>query len=128
MTSDTSHVDFARNNDELSEEFRESFKDQNNWTVTMHFYTYLHYVEQVLENQGYTSKSHKTREDNIKTCSYIDREGYKIYRSLYDTSRDARYECIEIEDSSVDECRDRLDKGKEVLGFTEDGGSTKYST
>lgn len=127
MTSDMSHVEFARSTDELSEDFQDSFQDQNNWTVTLHFYSYLHYVEERLQSHGYASKSHTNRQENIQACKHIDREGYKIYRALYDTSRDARYECIEIEDDKVDKCREKLERGKEVLGFTDGGGSTKYS-
>lgn len=128
MDPDMTHVEFARNNEELSEDFHDSFPEQNNWVVTLYFYSYLHYVEEVLTQHGYRSSSHNEREDNISECSYIDRQCYKIYRSLYDTSRDARYECIKIDEDSVDKCRERMLDGKEALGFSEGGGSTKYST
>jgi len=127
MAPDMSHVEFARNNEDLAEDFRDTFSNQNNWVVIMHFYSYLHYAEEVLERCGYSQKSHKERKNNLDDCSQIDRKGYKIYRFLYDTSRDARYECLEIEDESVDTCREKLMEGKEILGFTTGGGSTKYN-
>jgi len=123
-----SHVEFARNSEELSEGFQEEFPSENNWTVTIQFYSYLHYVEQILQQHGYQSRRHKDREENIKDCKYTDIKAYKIYRFLYDTSRDARYECIEIDDESVEECREKLETGKEVLGFSDGKGTTKYST
>lgn len=127
MTSSKSHVGFARETEDLAGDFHDTYPEENNWVVTFHFYSYLHYVEELLKRYGYSQKSHKQRKENIEECGKFDRKVYKIYRFLYDTSRDARYECVEIDDSSVEHCKEKLDEGKEVLGFTDGGGSTKYS-
>lgn len=122
------HVEFARNNEEFSEDVRDDYPEQNNWVVTIQFYSFLHYVEERLRTYGYAPTSHDERQEDIMSCRHIDRQAYKIYRSLYDTSRDARYECVRIEDDEVGECRDRLEEGKNILGYSGGGGSTKYST
>lgn len=127
MSPDMSHADFARNNDDFAEDLRGDYPDQNNWVVTVHFYSFLHYVEERLKSYDFSASKHSDREKNIRDCRYIDNRAYNIYRTLYDISRDARYECHEIESDTVEDCRDKLEEGKEVLGYSAGGSTTKYS-
>lgn len=121
-------MEFARNNEEFAEDIREDYPAQKNWIVTVQFYSFLHYVEERLKSHSYTSTNHDDRMDNIRNCPHVDTKAYKIYKSLYDTSRDARYECMEIEESDIIECEKRLEKGKRILGFRDGSTNTKYST
>lgn len=127
MSSSMDHVDFARINERFVDTIPEGNIPENNWIITIRFYIYLHYVEERLKSHNYNSRSHRDRDKNIRSCKYIDNEARKIYRKLEDVSRDARYECIEMEDRDVRESESALNKGKQILGFDRSGGSHKYS-
>lgn len=126
--SDFSHISGARENEQFADSLNPSEDNHRNWIVIVRFYSFLHYVEERLESEGYNSKKHAERMENIRRCPSIDNKAYNIYRTLYDLSRDSRYECIRMGDSEVNESENRLEDGKEVLGFTNNGSSHKYST
>lgn len=127
MSQDMTNVEFARENEEFADDIQES-RDRNNWVVTIRFYSLLHYIEGQLDACGYDSINHDDREDNILNCKMMDNQVYKLYKFFRDTSRDARYECIRMTEEDVTESEEKLEKGKELLGFDSGGGSTKYST
>lgn len=126
---DMDNVEFAKNNENFSNELYDEYPNQKNWIVTIRFYSYLHYVEEKLNMHGYTSNSHDDRKNKIRSCSQVDNRARTIYRKLEDISRDARYECIEMTEEDVEESETQLVEGKNILGFVSGGGSsTKYST
>lgn len=125
--TDFGHVKGARENEEFADTLDPSEKIHKNWIVIVRFYSYLHFVEERLQMEGYESDRHKERMENIRRCPSIDDKAYNIYRTLYDLSRDARYECLRMGDDEIDESESRLENGKQILGFTAEGGDTKYS-
>lgn len=128
MSGDFEHIDFARNNEDFAEEIVTDISNQNNWVVIVRFYSYLHYVEERLTSEGLTSDSHHDRKKNILRCKAIDNKARNIYRFLEDISRDARYECMSMSDDDVASSLAKLEEGKSVLGFSDQGGgSTKYT-
>ncbi|WP_128904790.1 hypothetical protein [Halorubrum amylolyticum] len=126
--SDFSHISGARENEELADSLDSSEPENRNWIVTIRFYSYVHYIEEILESYNYSSNTHKERKDNIERCNGIDRTAYKIYRFLEDISRDARYECIRMGESELTKTEEKLSRGKEALGIVGSGGDHKYST
>lgn len=125
--TDFSHISGARENEELADSLDSSEPENRNWIVTIRFYSYVHYIEEILESHDFSSNTHKERKDNIKECNGMDRTAYKIYRFLEDLSRDARYECIRMDEDDLTVSERKLDTGKETLGIVGGGGSTKYS-
>jgi hypothetical protein len=128
--SDMDNIDVARNNEEFAHDIINDYPDQKNWAVTIRFYSFIHFVDERLKSYDYHSKSHDERKNNIRRCSDISNEAYKIYRFLEDISRDARYECIAMTDEDATQAYEKLEKGKSVLGFPSGGSgqSYKYST
>lgn len=126
--SDFTNVKGARENEKVAEKLAVTNEEDRNWIVTVRFYSFLHYVEERLQANGYDSNTHGDRMDNIRKCPSIDNYAYNLYKTLYDLSRDARYECLRMGESEVKESKKRLKKGKEILGFTHGGDSHKYST
>ena len=126
---DFSNVEVARENEELAASMDPSRGDHRNWIVTIRFYSFLHYTEQRLTAEKYDSDNHKERMDNIQRCPALEDYLYNIYRSLYDLSRDSRYECERMNEEEVTKSEERLERGKELLGFNQTSGSShKYST
>jgi len=130
MSPDLTHVEFANENESFANTIKSDFEDENNWVITVRFYSLLHYVEERLQSHGYNSRSHRDRKENIRNCRYIDNKVRKYYRRLEDVSRDARYECILMDDEDVEMSAETLEQCKDALGFgDEEGGSIhKYST
>lgn len=122
-----SNVDFARSNEQFADNLIEEFSSRKNWIVTIRFYSLLHYVEEQLRNHGYESRTHDNRKDNIRACRAMDNRVRTLYRRLEDVSRDARYECIEMDDEDVEMSASTLEEGKDILGYTGGSGDTKYS-
>jgi hypothetical protein len=129
MASDMENIEFARNNENFAADILSEHSDQKNWVVTIRFYSYIHYVEERLESHDYTSNSHNDRKDNILQCRSVSDKAWRIYRALEDISRDARYECIKMTREDVERAEEKLEEGKEVLGFSNAGSDndTKYS-
>jgi CRISPR/Cas system CSM-associated protein Csm4 (group 5 of RAMP superfamily) len=127
MGLDKSNVDFARENEAFAEDIFSEYDNQSNWVVTIRFYSLLHYVEETLQLHNYSSKSHGDRKNKIRRCKYIDNKVYSIYRTLEDLSKDARYECIEMEAEDVEKSEEKLNEGKTVLGYSDFNSDTKYS-
>lgn len=124
------NVDFARNNEEFAENIASDYPGQQNWVVTVRFYSYLHYVEERLQSCGYSSDTHKDRKENIRNCNAVDNKARKIYRFLEDISRDARYECHRMTEQEANKAKEKLEEGKDILGYSAGGADTdtKYST
>lgn len=125
--TDFSHAEGAKENEDFADTLDPSEMEHKNWIVIVRFYSYLHYVEERLQSEGYDSDRHKERMENIRRCPSIDNKAYNVYRTLYDLSRDARYECMRMECNEINMSESRLEDGKQILGFTTDDGSTKYS-
>lgn len=129
MSPDLTHGEFARENEEFADSLLEEFDNKFNWVVTVRFYSYLHFVEKRLQDYGYSSNNHDNRKNNILNCNQIDSRARAIYRALEDLGRDARYECYRMDEDDLEVSREKLQKGKEILNFTDSGDvSTKYST
>lgn len=126
--SDMSNVDFARENEEFAMNLADTFSNQNNWVVTVRFYSLLHYIEEILQNQGYNSSHHGDRKRNILQCPHTDDKLHRLYRRLEDASKDARYRCIRLSDDDVKVSEETLEEGKDILGFHGGSTTTKYST
>jgi len=128
--SDMSNAAFARNNENFAVDILDDYPSQKNWVVTVRFYSFIHYAEEILTSHDYSSNRHAERKENLRACNHIPNEAYRIYRFLEDLSRDARYECISMTDKDVEKAEEKLEKGKEVLGFPDGGSdqSVKYST
>lgn len=126
--TDFSHISGARENEELANSLDVSEPENRNWIVTIRFYSYVHYIEQILESYNYSSNTHIERKDNIEKCNGTDQTAYKIYRFLEDLSRDARYECIRMGTEELDITKKKLKSGKKSLGFVGSSGNHKYST
>ena len=121
------NIDFAEENETFAEEIMSQFEDKTNWVVTVRFYSLVHYVEERLTDYSYNSNNHSDRKDNIRDCQYIDNSVRRKYRLLEDLSRDARYECIRMNDDDVTKSGEVLEEGKNLLGFSSGSSSTKYS-
>jgi len=119
-------VDLARDNEEFAEDLTSSHPDKNDWIITIRFYSLLHYIDERLVMHGYNATSHNERKNSIQDCNDIDNRVHSLYRSLEDLSRQARYNCIEMRDEDVEESERRLEEGKNILGFSFSGSSTKY--
>ena len=130
MTPDMENIEFAQNNQDFADDILSDFPDQKNWVVTVRFYSFIHYVEEKLKIHDISSNTHQERKDNIRNCRGIDNRARNIYRMLEDLSRDARYECKKMDDNEVEKTEEKLEEGKNVLGFTGEssGSDTKYST
>ena len=126
--TDFSHTFGARENEQFAASLDKSQDAQRNWIVTIRFYSLLHYVEERLEAENYGANTHRDRRNNIKKCPALDDKIYIIYRFLEDLSRDSRYRCIRMDDEEVDEAEKRLENAKEIMGFSHDSETTKYST
>lgn len=124
--SDFSHRVNAEKNEQFAESLDGSQAVERGWIVTVRFYSLLHYVEERLTSHGYTSERHNQRMDNIKSCNAVETAVYKKYRALYDISRDARYECVRMNQEDVEESERILDEGKRMLGFDQGGSDYKY--
>lgn len=127
MSSEIGHVEFARENEEFADDIQSEFEDKNNWIVTVRFYSFIHYVEERLRSYEYDSRSHDMRKENIRNCKYIDNKVRNLYRRFEDVSRDARYECVRMDEEDVEMSEETLREGKEILGFDDDDTSHKYS-
>ena len=127
MSGDMRNVEFARENEGFADEIEGSFENRENWTVTIRFYSLLHYIEETLSSHGYNSRSHDDREENILNCRYVDNRVRKLYRRLYDVSRDARYECVRLNNEDLRMSKETLEEGKEILGYSDDDSTHKYS-
>ncbi|MGG0185747.1 hypothetical protein [Bacillus rhizoplanae] len=64
---------------------------EHNWIITVAFYTALHLVEQNLKNKGFCATNHIKRNNLVGTKL---REIRGEYKSLYDKSRESRYDCF----------------------------------
>lgn len=120
------HLEFAQENEQLADDIFDEF-NHNNWSVTIRFYSLLHYVEQRLITHDYTSKTHGDRKENIIDCNEIDDKIHNLYRRLEDLSRDARYECVRLSEEDVEISEETLEEGKFILGFDGSEGGAKYS-
>jgi hypothetical protein len=127
VSPDMSNIDFARKNEEFANELKPGNTPRKNWIVTIRFYSFLHYVEERLQAHGYNSRSHHDRKNNIRNCRHIDDKIRKIYRQLEDISRDARYECVRLENEDIEMSEKSLEEGKKVLGFSGGSSNHKYS-
>lgn len=130
MSTGMDNIELARNNEDFADDVLSDYNNQNNWVITIRFYSFLHYVEERLNSHGYSSNSHKDRKNNIRNCRPIDDKVRKIYRFLEDISRDARYECIHMTKEDVEKSGEKLEEGKNILGFHsgDSNTTTKYST
>jgi len=128
MTERGEHVEFARLNEGFASDLYDdpNYQDRKNWMVTVRFYSLLHYVEQRLVMEGYDSKSHHDRKENIRECASVENVIYNRYRELEDLSRDARYECHWMTDEDVQRAGRVLERAKDELGFGSGSGSAKY--
>lgn len=127
MTEGMKNVEVAEENEVFADDILEGFDNKNNWVVTVRFYSLVHYIEERLTTYDYNSRSHDNREENILDCRYIDNKVRKLYRRLYDVSRDARYECVRLGEEDVRKSEETLAEAKEILGFTDGTSDHKYS-
>ena len=88
----------------------------NDWIVTIYFYSALHLVEKTLSEQGLHSRGHRERFDNVK--SHLDQIS-RSYQSLYNESRQARYDCVEITSGKVAKAKRNLDAISTKLSETQ---------
>lgn len=85
----------------------------NDWIITIYFYAALHLIEKTLSNHGLHSGNHKERFSNVRShlgCIAIP------YQSLYNESKQARYDCVEMTSGKVERAKRNLDKIAEELG------------
>ena len=84
------------------------------WAITAQFYAALHYVAAyfALSNQFHASHGTRLRAiDKDTTLSSI----YNDYQSLYNISRDARYECMNLQPGHLAFAKERLSAVKRVI-------------
>lgn len=126
--ADFTHKSGAQENEAFASSLDEDVPVERNWIVTVRFYSLLHYVDIMLKKHGYMPEKHGERFKNIEQCQAIDPQVYKKYKTLFDLSRDARYERIRMDTTDVAQSAKVLEEGKELLGFGSTDGTHKYST
>lgn len=124
--SDLSNVDIARENEQVADYLDEGTGSHRNWIVTINFYSVLHYVEQVLQDEGFSSVDHDDREDNILRCQRLEDEQFTIYKNLRTLSSLSRYECYRMGQEELEVAERALERTKEITAFDMGGGSSKY--
>lgn len=65
------------------------------WAITAQFYAALHYVNAYFATKGEHYSGHPTRIRAIQKDSWLS-VIYDDYQGLYNISRDARYECMNL--------------------------------
>ncbi|HGA1025246.1 TPA: hypothetical protein ACIQN7_005780 [Bacillus cereus] len=89
---------------------------QNDWIVTVAFYTALHLVDKtiVTNSESYQPKNHEIRKrlvDSISSLKSIRREYYYLYME----SRKSRYHCNPVKENVVSSVITQLEKIEEEL-------------
>lgn len=117
MPTSNEHERQAQKNETLAERLDTQFNQYEDWVVTTMFYSALHYVECELTKHGMSASNHGERQRKINQCKQIPGDVYRLYRTLEDLSRDARYECVSISAIDVLESHTKLDRIKDFLGY-----------
>jgi len=84
------------------------------WAITAHFYAALHYVAAYFASSGQYHASHGTRLRDIKKHPILSTI-YDEYQDLYNISRDARYECMNLQLGHLVFAQKRLEAVKNVV-------------
>lgn len=85
------------------------------WAITMFFYGALHYVQSVLDEVSNVSKwDHKIRESEMLKVKEL-RTLVPLYNTLYNRSRQARYDCEEFEPTDVEDALNKYLKVREKV-------------
>src|SRR5947207_3319809 len=92
MPARSDHLEQAQRNRTFAERLLREWRDDETaiqWTVTVVFYAAVHHVDAYPSEFGQHPKSHEQRRYLLQTASD---DVNVAYRSLYDASRQARYD------------------------------------
>lgn len=117
MAKPEEHENQAQKNEEFSEKIKINHQDYEDWLITVRFYSFVHYIQCRIAQEGKSTYSHKQRKKQIKNLPNIPIILYKTYRRFEDLSRDVRYDCISVKKSDIEDSKKWLKKAKKNLGF-----------
>lgn len=93
------HIEQTKRNDVVFFQLKKTAKDCQEWQVTVLFYTALHYVDAyVVKKTKLRPSNHEDRMEHVKMLLPKIRGEYK---TLYEESRHARYDCIRFGNDDV---------------------------
>jgi hypothetical protein len=84
------------------------------WAITAHFYAALHYVAAFFAASNVYHASHGTRLRDIQKHPVLS-SIYNDYQHLYNISRDARYECMNLQFSDLNFAITKLNAVKKLI-------------
>jgi len=84
------------------------------WAITAQFYAALHYVSAYFAISNQFHASHGTRLREIKKDPVLNAI-YDDYQHLYNISRDARYECMNLNLSNLTFAKGKLETIKKTV-------------
>lgn len=113
------HLSDARKNEDLAGDIQNIGKGKSNgWTITIYFYSALHYVDGKLAEDEITTENHGDRKQKIKH-HISDRSLYQNYKELKCWSEKSRYKCWEASEDQVAFSKDDLSLIKSSLGYSD---------
>lgn len=114
MPSTDEHLKQAKHNEDFVGIFDLQSSPYLDWVLTSIFYSAIHYVEAVLAINGRHPISHLQRNTFIDL--YINNSNvYDDHRDLMEDSRDARYRCITVSETAINESKLKLENIKKHL-------------
>ena len=108
MSSESKHIEqYSHNKSFLDNGFTDK-NQYSDWAVTVTFYCGVHLVEAMLAKFGRNSEDHSDRRDNLKIIPTRN-DFQDEYLDLYNLSRQARYDCINIGREQIFSAQSDLD-------------------
>ncbi len=110
MPTIQAHQQQADRNRAFLDEMPEGYPE---WVVTALFYSGLHLLEACLAQQGTHSANHAERASNLRRLrsapSFQQRRLFDKYQDLYELSRQARYDCVQVDPQDLADARASLE-------------------
>lgn len=100
MASIEKHIEKYRHNKKFIDVGINNTNEFLDWYVVAMFYCSVHLMEALLSQKDIHSDNHSDRRDLLR--NELDKEVFNDYVGLYNLSRKARYNCVEIS------CKDAL--------------------
>lgn len=88
------HIEKYKHNKEFIDKGIKNTDDFLDWYVVAIFYCSVHLMEAFLSQKNIHSENHGDRKDFLR--KELDQDVFQDYLGLYNLSRKARYDCIDI--------------------------------
>lgn len=114
MANKQIHLAKYKKNKALANSELISKEENNDWKVTMIYYTALHIVDSYLANSNTHPKSHEVRK-KVMACNKYLENIIDTYNLLEAKSRKSRYDCLIIKSKDVKKSLDLLNRIEEYF-------------